>query len=225
MIKAGGKNFKTKGTLQNYCKYVLNTATINTLLEGEWFRVVDDVLKMHECYDEKVGTGTYSIGVRRCSINPRNRQFYILREDGSDTDFSYRKALIHTSRLTHVKQLLRDAIKPQSSEYKDNYFAGNADRLGYIVCPETGLKVKKKDAHVDHYPVQFDEIVQSWAEKMGVDSETIAIHHPGDNATVWIMDDKALYQSFIDYHQEVATYRVVLNKVNAQRKKAARAKF
>ena len=33
MIKAGGKNFKTKTTLTNQCKYILNTAKLNTLLE------------------------------------------------------------------------------------------------------------------------------------------------------------------------------------------------
>ena len=40
MIKAGGKNFKTKSSLTNYCKFVLNNAEVNSILRGEWGRCI-----------------------------------------------------------------------------------------------------------------------------------------------------------------------------------------
>lgn len=226
MIKAGGKIFKTKTTLQAYCKYVLNNAGVNTLLQGEWASVLDDVLKMHLCYEGKTKGQNYSIGVRVCNINPRNRQFYILRADGSDTDFSYIKAISESkTKLSRIKEALRDSIGYQTIAYKKNYFTENADSKGFVICEETNLKVKMKDSHIDHYPKQFDEILQEWADKYSVVSEDVSLTPPGDNGTVWIMDDESLLQSFKDYHAETATYRIVLNKVNLQRKKAKRASF
>lgn len=226
MIKAGGKNFKTKASMQAYCKYVLNNSNLNTLLEGEWASVLDDVLKMHLCYEGKTKGQTYKIGVRVCNINPRNRQFYIEREDGSDTDFSYVKAISESkNKLSRIKELLRESIGYQTIAHKKDYFDKNADSKGFVLCEETNLKVKMKDSHIDHYPQQFDEILQEWANKHSVVSEEVNLTPPGDNATVWIMDDQQLLQSFKDYHSKVATYRIVLNKVNLQRKKAKRAKF
>jgi len=226
MIKAGGKNFKTKTSLTAYCKYVLNNAHLNTFLEGEWNLVLSDVLRMHACFDGKTQGQDFKIGVRKCPINPRNRQFFILREDGTDTDFSYIKAISESQdKLGRLKEALRVSIKDQTVAFKDDYFKQNQDRSGYVVCPETGLKIKLKDCHIDHYPKQFDEIVKEWADLYDVISEEVAMRHPGDNATVWVVEDQSLMESFQQYHLENASYRIVLNKVNLQRKKSKRAVF
>ena len=225
MIKAGGKNFKTKSSLTNYCKFVLNNAEVNSILRGEWGDVLKDVLRMHEDFMEKTLGQSFEIGVRQCNVNWRNRQFYVLREDGSDTDFSYRTAISSKDKLSHLKATLRDSINEQTIAYKNKYFQENADRQGYVKCPETGLKIKKKDCHIDHFPIQFDEIIKNWAELNNLASENILLVPPPDNGTVWFMQDTELLQSFKDYHEAVATYRLVLNKVNLQRKKAKRAIF
>jgi hypothetical protein len=226
MIKAGGKNFKTKTSLQAYCKYVLNNANVNTLLEGEWEQVLNDVLKMHLCFEGKTKGQAFRIGVRKCSINPRNRQFYILRSDGTDTDFSYYKAISESKdNLVRLKETLRASIKEQVVDFKESYFVKNQDRQGYVICPETNLKVRLKDSHIDHYPKQFDEIVKEWADLYSVVSAGVVLINPGDNSTAWTMEDTELLKSFQDYHKENAEYRIVLNKVNLQRKKAKRAVF
>lgn len=226
MIRAGGKNFKTKSSLQAYCKYVLNNACPNSALDGEWADVLSDVVKMHERFHEKVLGQQFTVGVRPCSINPINNQFYIIREDGSDTDFSYYKAISgHTSKESRIKACLREIVKDQSVRYKDNFFAENQDSKGYIVCAETGLKIKKKDSHIDHYPKQFDEIVEDWVKMMNISSEDIVLVPSGDNGTAWKMSDSCLVSSFEEFHHVTAEYRIVLNKVNQQRKKAKRFKF
>jgi len=220
MIEVADKKFKTKTTLTAYCKHVLNNAKLNTLLEGEWFDVIDGVLRMHESYAEKTGGEGYSIGVRKCFINGRNRQFYILRADGSDTDFSYLKAMTAKSKTGYIKETLRAAIVEQTIDWKNNYFDEYADRLGYVICPETNLKVKKKDSHIDHYPKQFDEIIKEWVDLYDVKSDEIVLKSNGDNSTAWEMEDQELLKTFIEFHKEQAEYRIVLNKVNLQRKKS-----
>lgn len=224
-ILVGGKNFKTKTSLLNYCKYALNNAELNKELTGEWNDVMRDVLSRHEDFTEKTLGGVFEIRVRQCFMNARNRQFYIIREDGSDTDFSYRKCVSPTSKSTEIKATLRAAIRYQVESYKTEYFLDHADSLGYIRCPETNLKVKKAEAHIDHYPLQFDEIVKIWVDKNDVESSQIKLVSNGDNSAEWDMEDKELLQSFIDIHQKYATYRVVLNKVNMQRGKSKRYSF
>lgn len=224
-VQAGGKTFKTKTTLKDYCKFVLNNSELNVMLSGEWKNVLFDVLRMHEDFHDKTKGQGFQIGVRVCPINPRNRQFYILRDDGTDTDFSYYKAISSKSKESYIKETLRVAIKDQTVEFKNDYFSRNQDSRGYVVCPETGLKMKKKDSHLNHYPKQFDEIVKEWVNINGLSSEDIVLVPPPDNGTAWFMEDEVLLKSFQDYHQQQAQYRVVLNKVNQQRKKSSRYSF
>lgn len=219
-IKAGGKVFQTKKKLQNYCRYVLNNQNHYKTLEGEWFLVMDDVLRMHECYKEKVGEGSYKIQVRPCMINPRNNQFFILREDGSDTDFSMYKCLKPESNSTKIKRSLREVVKSQVVMYKNKHFLNNSDNSGYVKCPVTKLKISKKSSHLDHYPLQFDEIVNLWLEDNNLTLSDIKLEVTTDNHTAAELKDCALTKSFFKFHKKVAKYRVVLDKVNLQRGRA-----
>lgn len=220
-IVKGGMTFQSKEKLRNYIKFVLNNQDITKMLSGKWFDVVNDVLKDHEHYKQKVGEGTYQIGVTTCPVNPRNRHFYILREDGSSTDFSYYKALSTRSHTTDVKKALRDSVRDQAVSFKEEYFKNNA-KGAYCICEETGLKVTKKTSHLDHYPKQFDELVADWLKDKGLKLADIELTPSRDNDVQDYLKDEALAKDFYDYHKENAKYRVVLSAVNMQRKKAKR---
>lgn len=225
-IRAGGKNFQTKLKLRNFCGYILNNAPMNEPLYGDWLAVMDDVLRNHPCYEQIAMGQTYKIMTRRCPINPRNRQFYIEREDGSDTDFSYYKAIKGSqSKISLIKQALRQSVMDQVKEYKTEYFRQHQDHLGYVVCEETGLKIKMKNSHVDHIGKKFEQIVKDFFDMKGISSEDITLHRGGDNTTCWRFDDMKLYNEFIEYHEKEAKYRVVLDKVNLQKPQGSRAVF
>ena len=215
----GGMCFKTKEKLENYIKFILRNQSVGTFLEGKYLDVMMDVLKNHENYESKAGKGSYKIGVRVCPINPRNRQFFILREDGTDTDFSYLKAIRPNSKATKVKKALRGLVSQQALDYKTKYFEDNADSRGYCVCPSTGLKIKYTNSHLDHYPTQFDQIVNDWCGLQGITLESIDLLPTEDNDTFAKLVDSGLTESFYNYHLDVAEYRVVLDKVNMQRGK------
>lgn len=220
-----GKNFKNKTTLTNYCKFVLNNAEINEELSGEWLAVLKEVVFMHERFQEKTKNLEYTVGIRLCTVNPRNRQFYIIRSDGTDTDFSYYKAIGSYNKQTRIKSALRELVRDQVIEFKDSYFRENSDSKGYVICPETNLKIKKKDSHLDHYPKQFDEIVEEWVKINFINSENLEIYPAGDNTNAWTIKDTEIAKSFMDFHKQTAEYRVVLNKVNLQRKRSKKFTF
>ena len=216
----GLRSFKTKKQLQEACKVVLNGVDDTKYLSGEDFELIDYVLKMHQRYTEKVGKGSYKLYVQDCPFNPKNRHFMIEREDGSEVDFSYYKSISGFSLETRVKTLLRYSIEPQSKGYKSQYFKQNKDSQGYVRCAETGLKIKKTESHLDHYPLQFEEIVYNWFMKNKLKLKDLDIQPKHDNGYYWEILNEGLADDFIAYHRQVATYRVVLAKVNLQRSRA-----
>lgn len=221
----GNKNFKSKTTLTAYCKFVLNNAKIGECLRGEWFDVIDGVFRMHSGYERKIKGCEYEIKVRKCNINRNNRQFFIVRGDKTTTDFSFYKAISQsTDKITKIKSTLRFAVSDQVKNFKEGYFKDNAVG-GYVKCPETNLKIRMKDSHLDHHPKSFDDIVKDWSEKFSVSSVDIELDYPKDDENCWPFKDKNLLKSFVDFHKVFAEYRVVLDKVNLQKPKGRRVTF
>jgi hypothetical protein len=48
---------------------------------------------MHSKVRAKTLDSEYNLGIRTCHINKRNKQFYIIRYDGTIETFSYYKAI------------------------------------------------------------------------------------------------------------------------------------
>lgn len=216
---AGGKNFKTKSSLQKHCKDILNKYSYD-ILEGEDFEVINDVFKMHPRYEEKVGGCDYVIRVTTSEINRSQKQFLIERSDGKVIDFSYYKAISGYSYETKVKETLRSVIIDQQKAFRSRYIYDNKDSRGYVKCQETNLKAKPREMHVDHYPLQFEEIVEKWFLEKGLTLKTFKIYPPEGKSYNWDFEDPALAEDFYNFHLGIAEYRLVLNKVNLQRGKA-----
>lgn len=215
----GGITFQNKEKLVNYIRFILYNTLPNEPLKGKWFDVMDDVLRGHQNYLQKVGKGSYAIGVQVCPVNPNNRCFIVIRENGSITDFSFYKALTSKSHSSEVKAALRNIVKDQAIQYKKDYFENNA--VGkYCICPSTGLKITMKSSHLDHYPKQFDEIVSEWLKLNKLKLGDIKLESSKDNQVVKSLVDNKLSENFYEYHLKVAEYRVVLSQVNLQREKA-----
>lgn len=216
---AGGKGFKTKKDLQMYCKGILNKYEFD-ILTGEDFEVINDVFKMHPRYEEKVGGCSYDIFVSTSDINPIYNQFMIERTDGIIVDFSYYKAISGYSYETKVKETLRSVIIDQQKGFRKQFINDNIDHKGYIRCQETNLKAKPSEMHVDHYPLQFEEIVNHWFIEKGLTLKTLKIYPSDGKGYNWVFEDPSLSEDFYNYHLKHAKYRMVLNKVNLQRCKA-----
>jgi len=213
IINVGELSFSNKEELKDYARGILRSAKLNRYLTGETFYFVDCIFRMHYNYNRLCGTGTYKLGVRKCSLNPKNKQFFVKVGGKTAQEFSYLKAITSPSAVTRVKKALRDVVMNDSWKYKNIYFEVNSDSKGYVICPVTNLKIRKEDSHLDHYPKQFDEIVWEWLDIFGMSFEDA-----GD--MIDSMNKGELLSDFRNFHLKVATYRVVLNKVNMQRPKA-----
>ena len=225
--KIGSKVFETKKELKEYVQSTMYKVKKREPLKGILLKVVDTVFRNHPNYDEKVKGQTYDIAVRESSgPNKKYREFYIIREDGTETDFSYTVALSgRSSKISDIKYALRQVILQQQWDAKTDYFEKHQDSKGYVVCPVTNLKIKYKEAHVDHHPVKFETIVANWFKVNELSSETFELEDGGDNSICDVVKDKELERSFYDYHKEHAEYRVVLAKANLQAPQGVREVF
>jgi hypothetical protein len=219
-IIAGGKIFKSKTELQKYCTLILKNEKLNKSLDGNSFEVINDVLKLHHNYSEKVGIGNYKIGIRECFINKRNRQFYIIRGNGTNTDFSFYKCISRPSKLTSIKSSLRESIKDQVIKYKEQLFIDNQDDNNNIICQETFSYIKRSNSHLDHYPLHFDTIVYNWLKSININLSDIELLPMQDNKAAHFLKNYNLKKNFYDYHKQNAKYRIVLDKVNLKREKS-----
>jgi hypothetical protein len=208
---AGGLGFPTKSSLISYCKGILNSGLE---LEGEDYLVIDDVLRMHPRYKEKIGKGSYLIFISECSTNPINNAFYIEHSNGHIEDFSFYKAINKYNPETRIKNCFRKLIDFDHKLARSLALKKNKATKGKVFCDETGLKISPSEAHLDHYPLQFEEIVGLWFEKEGLKVSDILFEPSGE------LSNKTYCQSFIEFHKDKVQYRLVMNKVNLQRGKA-----
>ena len=227
VTKIGSKTFATKKDLQDYVQGVLYSVRKGDPLTGIALKVVDTVFRNHPNHEDKTQGQSYKIAARTSSGPLKQyREFYIIREDGTETDFSYKTALAgKTCKITHIKHALRCIVQQQQWDAKTEYFEKYQDNKGYVVCPVTNLKVKYKESHVDHYPIKFETIVANWFKENNLTSTTFDLQDGGDNAICMVVSDKALENSFYDYHETNAKYRVILAKANLQAPQGKREVF
>lgn len=227
VTKIGSKTFATKKELQDYLQGVLYSVRKGDPLTGITLKVVDTVFRNHPNHEDKTQGQSYKIAARTSSGPLKQyREFYIIREDGTETDFSYKTALAgKTCKITHIKHALRCIVQQQQWDAKTEYFEKHQDNKGYVVCPVTNLKVKYKESHVDHYPIKFETIVANWFNENGMSSANFEIEDGGDNAICMVVSDKVLERSFYNYHEKHAKYRIVLAKANLQAPQGKREVF
>ena len=192
-----GVGFKTKKEVYDRCQYILNHSF--GVLEGDKLNFIDEVFKMHPRYEEKRGDGEYTIDIMPCIVNPKNNMFIVVREDGSIIDFSYRKAVNLHSQETRIKTTLRNLVKSQVNCIRNQMVKSGRVGRGYLICEETGLKIKPEEMHLDHYPLQFEEIVDMWFKKEGLTIGTFKLEPPEGVSTYWRIVQSGLEKSYIDF--------------------------
>jgi hypothetical protein len=215
--EVGGELFENKSAIYDRCKYILNNSWGK--LTGQDSTFMDAVFRMHPRYEDKRGSGDYSIHVVSSVSNSRQKMFLVHQADGSIVDFSYVKVVNPISQETRIKKTLRHSVAGQVRSVRSKLIRDNRDGNGYIRCEVTGLKIKPKDMHLDHYPLQFEEIVDMWFKRDNLTISSFKIKPPKGVSTCWILPPDVA-ASFIKFHLEIAEYRMVLDKVNLQRSKS-----
>lgn len=139
----------------------------------------DDLLALLERYDTvilddplKAGEGVEYFETR---INRAhggfNVGFWVVRTDGTETDFSFIKAI--AASPTPQAQLFADACRSAVDDdivaAKARYFADHGDQDQRVACPVTGLRLRRADARVDYTLTPFRALALAFRDAQGWD--------------------------------------------------------
>jgi hypothetical protein len=175
-----------------------------------------ELLKGHPRYLEKVGAGIDHFEVRQLWKYPG---FWIVRVDGSETDFSYLKCLNppaspRTNLSDALRWVVRGDIMLQRSFLKDDD--------GLIPCAVTGKRLKPGDGHMDHFPKTFESIVRDFLETNSLQIDEIQIKPSEDGRIGSKLANTELAREFRAYHNQAATFRFVCPEINLKGSRRAR---
>ena len=196
------------------CRQILNSEV--TVLEGgEDFEFLCDVFKRHDEYELKTkGQRIIKISIRKATYG--TKCFYITREDGTETDVSF------VSCLDSKKNKKIKDICAACRESIDYIIKGLKEKLTFpLVCPLSGVVIKNiKDVHIDHYDLDFKDVVDLWIQKNGgVDNLYKYVCETKDNETTTYFTDEGIKENFIKFHNEHTHLRAIHRKENLSTRK------
>lgn len=173
----------------------------------EWF--VHLIREMHPYASEKLAKRV----VRIKKYNRYGHQgdnLMLIYEDGSSLPFSWNKCCKGkaSSDVGSIKGALRAAVQDQTSAVMDAAFC---DR-DTIVCPMSGDVIDRGNAHVDHAPPRFADLVQLWLIDMGLELEQLPLADDPQGGAVLAEGD--VRSSWRHFHERHAVLRVVSARWN-----------
>lgn len=192
----------------------INAAPVGVKLLGPDERTAKDLLKRHHDYKGKVGAGVDHFEVRPARRNRTLRELWVVRVDGSEEVFSWRKCIIgEPKKREYIMDALRHAVEPQILDFRRTFFANTQDPT----CPISGAALRNDTTtHIDHDEPQFFELSVLWIAQQGGESNVPLEDQPTSN-TSRVLADPAQLKSWIDYHREEATLRAVSASSNLRR--------
>lgn len=198
------REFDSKDARKAFYKSMLSRYRAGERLNGADTMDLLDLLASHPKVSEKIGTGVAYFDVRR---NGKTHGFWIIREDGSETDFSYLKCLNGEPPIkTKVSAAFRDAVAQDVYAARAALFV-DRDR---VPCAITGQPLSLDEGHMDHQPpYTFDNIVTFFLAQQSLTHGEVAIVDGGDGRTTIELSDPDLVERFRAYHSNVANLAFV----------------
>ncbi len=209
-----GKTFPTKIELQEFIKGILYQYQDGQHLSDSDFEFMLEVLKHHPDFKIKNGVGIKAIFVKQNPVYKSTRCFWILRQDDSETDFSYLECLKATSHEKKFINACRSAIEPYTQEFKRNFFDGLKGEIYH--CPYTNEPLSFLGSHVDHKkPKTFQQIVNNFLKEYAIDVNQVKIKGSEiDNEYQDTFEDEEIKRLWVAYHNLHAELRIISAKAN-----------
>lgn len=213
VITIHGQTFSTKKSLKERCKKILNSYKSGDRLNQFDKEFMISFFMQLAKRNKLKGQNIVEIYVRK-SAHFRNLQFWIKREDGTETDISYPSCIDPRKPIDEIKDACRRAVESIITEYKFKHVYPTISDLSgqYIQCPD--------DAEVDHYDMDFVELVNNWVSLNGGEEKVHSkINETEYGSEITEFTDRELVESFIQYHNSHTHLRLITIEENRKRKK------
>jgi hypothetical protein len=186
-----------------------------------------DLLALLQRYDQcqhgnprKIGVGVDRFFRRRNYFNGYSSPgFWIRRVDGSETDFSYIKAVRARPRNLDLEfqTACRMAVDLDLLRAKRDFFERHGDLFGHVPCELTGRLIAFEEANIDHADPTFRVLVATFRATRGWQDEfpVEILTPPADGRIKASFADASVAEAFRQYHHAAALLRVIAADVNS----------
>ena len=233
-IVIGSRSFRTqKSALEHF------NGLLHRYQDGQ--RITDqedhaDLAALIERYDgvlETVGEPTKGNGQiahfeRRLntSIGWSTSGFWVVRLDGTDTDFSYIDAVKGKpkGRSQDFYHACRQAVALDLIQAKKQAFSEYGDAQGRVGCELSGKMITIDEAHLDHAWPYFSQLVSLFRTARGWsrDIPDGVVSAPTDRQTTATFIDGEVADAFRTFHHDQVILRIVSREANLKNASSAR---
>jgi hypothetical protein len=194
----------------------------------------DDLIALLERYDACIEGGPTKIGAGIDHFERRlnwveghsTPGFWVVRVDGTATDFSYISAVKGEPRslLADFNDACREAVREDLLDAKTEHFRQHADAGGRVKCELSGELITKDEAHIDHAYPGFGHLAHSFRAARGwmPDIPLGIVSEPADGQIHATFVDPTVKDAFRAFHHAAAKTRIVKGRENLARAAANR---
>lgn len=215
-IKAKHLEFRTKKEAQLYFREILNRYELGCILGSTDLKDVIALIDRHPERDMKIGSGISYVKIVQNPEYQNKRCFWLFRNDGTDTDFSYLTCINGKAKTIEQEfvEACRVSIMDQIIEYKTDFFSRDGDKK----CEETGVPVRWDTCHVDHI-TPFATIVREFIHLLQISPAKEMLTESSDRQCSVRFACQHTESEWKTYHQMFAQLRVVSPEFNLSRKR------
>lgn len=204
-VIVGGRVFRTRTDALEQIRHVRDRYPLGAVVtDGDDQEFLLELLALHPEAAEKFGPGVEHFEVRQ---NGSTVGFWIIRTDGSETDFSFIRCLRAPRHDEEVRAAMREAVRDQKLAARDAAFAN-----GEVRCPITGELLTPQTCHVHHDEREFLELADAFAGEIG-GYERIEVV-AGDGVIGRRLVDEDLKRRWQEFHERNARLVVVSVRAN-----------
>lgn len=212
-VMIGARRFDRKADAEAAIRQIFSTVGIISDPAAEEFLL--DLLLMHPDASRKIGSGVSHFEVR---VNPQKPSTYtpwLVRTDGSATDWSYRKCLDPPAHAMEVRRAMRSAIDDQIADFRRESFDA-----GRGVCAVCAVNLTGVGGHVDHDDPTFVDLAWIYADSHG-GWDSFALRREDGMLSVRLADPEVT-EAWAEHHRVTARLRLLCQEHNLTRLKGPR---
>ncbi|MDI9778464.1 DCL family protein [Pseudomonas putida] len=190
MYWLGPFEYPSKQALLDGLKEFLRKAPLGRIRNSEAIQKLHLLLALHPDAERKIGVGVDHFLIARNTLAGRGLR--LVRTDGSEDSFSYKKCITGVAQSAHGKvcEALRFAVRPQLDSFRA--------RLTYPVeCAISHeMIVHPNDLHVDHSE-PFWQLLAHFCRTHQIDLSSLETTGNGMNLA---LVDHSISDAFVEYH-------------------------
>ncbi len=210
LFQVGHWTFPSKKALLARLQQCLHSHPEGEPLEGENGQLLRALLDRHPSADEKLKEGCAYLTVGRDSFGGRN--FRIVRPDGTQEPFAFRKTVISCNPKTEYRQRTKRAFRQEVTAQTQQV---KADAVGSL-CPVSGLPLEWAVTDVDHVGEEFTPLLNRFLRQQGLALGDLE-HEESESGDLFHLTDRALAALWALWHAQHA--KLVAKHRDAHRQK------